>query len=210
MRKIETLTIVILIVIMMMSGCAVRLVSQYDADTEKAIVDTAKKTDLFYGKLLELPQDKRSYASLSDQYISIENDIRTLILRNEARNLNTESTMQSKILLNLWLQFKNDHMCRHDKSKMKNDSEREELNKACIKWKTEKACAGFIEECGKKKEICEKECRDAEIKKWSESEIHDKDIYKTAAARIDRLQMRNAFLYMLMGEKFKKDSDANK
>ncbi|MBA4417181.1 MAG: hypothetical protein C0392_04630 [Syntrophus sp. (in: bacteria)] len=210
MMKGKVLAILWLILMVMPSGCSVRLVSQYDADTEKAIVDTAKKTDLFYGKVLELPQDQRHYASLSDQYVSIETDIRSLVLRNEARRLNAESIEQSKILLNLWLGIKNDHRCRQDMAKLKDDNDRKELTAFCIKWQQDDNCTGFIDECYKTVDACREDCKNAVKLKWSKTEERLKDTYKTALARIDRAQLKNVFFYMLIGEKLKQDSAEKK
>jgi len=90
-------------------NCSVKLVANYDADTEKQIFDTAKLVDTFYGELLETKESERQYENFSNKYREIETEINMLIMRNEVRSLNEESTKISKNILTLWIKYKERH-----------------------------------------------------------------------------------------------------
>jgi hypothetical protein len=91
------------------SGCAVKYVADYDASVQEEIIQIAKKVDLFWGALLDLENSKRVYEKFKDQYNQIETDIRGLVMKNEVRALNKESTKQSNIALDLWIEDRNIH-----------------------------------------------------------------------------------------------------
>jgi hypothetical protein len=90
-------------------GCTVRYVAEYDASIKDEIVRIAKDVDLFYGRLLEAPSGERQYRKYKDDYLKIEADLRALELRNEIRTFNKESTKQTKIALDLWMEDKESH-----------------------------------------------------------------------------------------------------
>jgi len=90
-------------------GCTIKLVADYDAATFEEILKIGKKVDRFYGDLLEIPPNNRSYQKFAEKYVEIETDLRSLYTRNQARTLNQESTEISKIILNLWLKYKDAH-----------------------------------------------------------------------------------------------------
>lgn len=87
---------------LMMSGCTVKYVAEYDAEVKEDIIKVAKKVDLFWGNLLDVDVDKRQYENFKQSYNEIESDIRSLVLKNEIRPLNEASTEQAKIALKLW------------------------------------------------------------------------------------------------------------
>ena len=90
-------------------GCTVRYVAEYDASIKDEIVHIAKEVDLFYGRLLDTSPSERQYQKYKDDYLKIEADLRALELRNEIRTFNKESTKQTKIALDLWLEDKDSH-----------------------------------------------------------------------------------------------------
>lgn len=92
-----------------MTGCMVRLVGEYDDTTKEAILKTAKEVDLFYALLLETPENQRPYEQFSKQYLSLETEIRSLVLRNKVRSLNKESTRIAEDILALWIKYKELH-----------------------------------------------------------------------------------------------------
>jgi len=92
-----------------LTGCSIKLVTDYDSATFEETLRVGKKVDRFYGDLLETPADDRQYSKYSDKYVEIETDLRSLWTRNKARTLNQESTEISEIILNLWLKYKNAH-----------------------------------------------------------------------------------------------------
>ncbi len=91
------------------SGCTVKYVADYDASLKEEIVQVAKKVDLFWGELLDTAASERKYDKSKDRYNQIEADIRGLVMKNEIRVLNKESTKQANIALDLWIEDKNLH-----------------------------------------------------------------------------------------------------
>ncbi|TQV77241.1 hypothetical protein FLL45_04655 [Aliikangiella marina] len=103
------LTFVFLIALLLISGCTVKYVAEYDAEIKNEIIQVAKKVDLFWGDLLDTDVDKRQYDKFKTNYNEIESDIRSLVLKNEIRPLNEESTEQAKIALKLWTDDREKH-----------------------------------------------------------------------------------------------------
>ena len=103
-------SIVFLITVLLSAnGCAVRYVADYDASIKEEIVQVAKKVDLFFGTLLDTQTDDRKYDKFKGQYNQIETDIRGLVMKNEIRALNKESTKQANIVLELWIEDRSIH-----------------------------------------------------------------------------------------------------
>lgn len=93
----------------MLSGCTVKLVSEYDASIKDETLRIAKKVDLFWGNLLDTDMAERQYDSFKDQYNDIETDIRGLLMKSEIREQNEASTKQISNLLELWIEDKKIH-----------------------------------------------------------------------------------------------------
>ena len=87
----------------------VQLVADYDAASVEETIRVGKRVDLFYGKVVELDTAARTYATFADQYVDIEADIRSLVRRNTARPLNSESTQIAKTILGFWVQYHAKH-----------------------------------------------------------------------------------------------------
>jgi len=102
----------IIIVGLTFVGCSIKFVADYDATTFEEIIKIGKKVDRFYGDLLEAPANSRQYQKYSDEYVEIETDLRSLVIRNKARELNAESTEISEIILKLWMKYKANHAAR--------------------------------------------------------------------------------------------------
>jgi hypothetical protein len=96
-----------------LAACSIQLVADYDSTTYEEILRVGKKVDLFYGNLLEAPEKDRPYAKYSEKYVEIEADLRSLYMRNKSRPLNQESTEISRIILNLWVKYKQAHRDRN-------------------------------------------------------------------------------------------------
>jgi hypothetical protein len=95
-----------------LGGCAVKLVTDYDSVSFEEILKIGKKVDRFYGDLLETKPNERGYQRLSDRYVDLETEIRSLVTRNRARALNEESTQISEIMLKLWVKYKDNHKAK--------------------------------------------------------------------------------------------------
>jgi len=99
-----------LLVLLLLSGCPhLQLIAEYDAKNFEETIRVGKSVDVFYGRMLEMPDGQRPYAKFADQYVEIEADIRSLVRRNAARQLNDESTAISQTILRFWIQYRKKH-----------------------------------------------------------------------------------------------------
>jgi len=85
-----------------LTGCTVQLVADHDQQTEDEIIRLAREVDLFWGELLDTPEEERPYEAFRDDYNRLESDLRALVLQNEIRPLNAASTEQARTALELW------------------------------------------------------------------------------------------------------------
>ena len=90
-------------------NCSVKLVADYDATVAESIIVAAQKVDTFYGRLLETPIDDRMYGNFVDNYIVIEVELRSLVMRNKLRPLNDESIEIAETTLEKWSKYKQAH-----------------------------------------------------------------------------------------------------
>lgn len=98
-----------LLVLSLTSGCALQMVSSFDAQTEQQIMDVAKKVDRFYAQLSELAKEKRTFHFSQSVYLNIEVELSALLMRQKVRELNELTTKQVEITQALWLQDKKQH-----------------------------------------------------------------------------------------------------
>ncbi len=104
--------ILVILPLLIISGCGIRLIAAYDANTEEAIFKCAKFVDQFYGGLLEADEGKRQYAKFANEYVAIEAEINSLLLRNKVRSLNEDSVDIAEKILNLWKKYRGRHKNR--------------------------------------------------------------------------------------------------
>ncbi len=64
---------------------------------------------MFYGNLSELSESEREYRKFSKDYIDIESDIRSLVIRNKMRPLNEESIKISETILGEFMKYRKKH-----------------------------------------------------------------------------------------------------
>jgi hypothetical protein len=95
----------------LLAGC-VRLIAGFDEQTRNEILADARLVDRFYGELLETDEAKRPYVASAPRYVQVETELRALVLRNEARPLNQDSTDIARKILLLWQQTKDLHKRR--------------------------------------------------------------------------------------------------
>jgi len=107
--RIRSLYLFFIILVMVTSACTVKYVADYDASIMDEIIQISKKVDLFWGELLDTPEAERRYEKFRNKYTAIETDIRGLVMRNEIRPINKESTKQANIALDLWIQDRDEH-----------------------------------------------------------------------------------------------------
>jgi len=108
MKKAKLL--LILITIILISSCAVKLVSDYDQDTVNKVVEISKMINLFYMNITETDSLSRHYDKFTEDYKLIEAEIRVLILMNKIRPKNEDSIENSENLLTNWIEIKNEHI----------------------------------------------------------------------------------------------------
>jgi hypothetical protein len=99
----------LLLGLVIIQGCSYRLIAAYDEKTEEAIFASAKEVDQFYGRLLEAKEEERLYSKYSEEYVRIEAQLNSLVLRNKVRGLNDDSTDISERILRLWRRYKDKH-----------------------------------------------------------------------------------------------------
>jgi len=105
----KKLIAVYLFLLICFTGCTVHYIPDYNASLSNEIVDVAKHVDAFYAHLLDTPDSLRIYEKYSEAYTNIEVDLNSIIMRNQVRPLNKESTQIAKNSLNLWMKYKNEH-----------------------------------------------------------------------------------------------------
>jgi hypothetical protein len=98
----------VIAIVATLSGCAYKIVSDYEPNTFEEILTVSRKVDRFYGNLLETPEP-RPYEKYSQQYVDIEADLRSLWVRNQVRTLNHESSRISQITLDQWIAARQRH-----------------------------------------------------------------------------------------------------
>lgn len=106
---IKVMLILFMAAVLSTGACTVRYVADYDASIKDEIVEVAKSVDVFWGALLDTDASKREYDKFKVQYNQIETNIRGLVMKNEIRALNQESTKQANIALDLWIEDRKIH-----------------------------------------------------------------------------------------------------
>ena len=94
---------VLMLVLLLQSGCAqVKLVADYDKEVLADTFTLAKRVDLFWANYLEATGEARKYEANKDEMIGIEVEMNSLLLKNEARDENKQTTKQVKNVLSVW------------------------------------------------------------------------------------------------------------
>lgn len=114
-----------LLVAACLAGCSnLQLIASYDEKTYEETIRIGREVDLFYAKLVDVLPDKRRYAPYADRYAEIEADIRSLVRRNAARPLNSESSKINNQILKFWTQYRDKHREKDAYSDARFDRER--------------------------------------------------------------------------------------
>lgn len=94
---------VLMFVLLLLSGCAhVKLVADYDKEVLADTFALAKRVDLFWANYLEATDEGRKYVTVKDEMIGIEVEMNSLLLKNEARNKNRQTTAQVENMIDVW------------------------------------------------------------------------------------------------------------
>jgi len=100
---------ILVLIVYTISGCRVQYVADYDDNIRNDIISIAEEIDMFYTLLLETTEADRTYESFKEDYLDIEVSLRSLLMKNKIRPLNEESTRQTELALELWLEDKEAH-----------------------------------------------------------------------------------------------------
>ena len=92
----------LLVLASVLSGCAIKLVADYDEKTEQDVTALSAQVIGFYDQLLEKKSDERTYDAAAATYGDIETKMRVLLLRQQVRPLNQESEKQVGLMLEEW------------------------------------------------------------------------------------------------------------
>jgi hypothetical protein len=109
LKEISKFYFLPILIILFINGCTVQYVAEYDESIKNEIIRISGEIDKFYGTLLETKEAERTYENFKEEYLTIEVDLRMLLTRNKIRPLNEESTKQTEIALELWLDDKEQH-----------------------------------------------------------------------------------------------------
>lgn len=102
-----------------MIGCRVTLLPDFDEQIADHIEATAKQVDHFYLTMMETTSNKnkeRAYQNFTAGYVEIEVELNALLLKNQVRPLNENSTKISELALELWIKYKEEHKADNELS----------------------------------------------------------------------------------------------
>lgn len=93
-----------------LSSCvSVQLVPDYSEAIENQIIETQKQNERLYINLLELPESKRTYETVSEEYLEIESDINSILFQYQAQEKSEDFVKMTKQLKDNFLQYKKEH-----------------------------------------------------------------------------------------------------
>lgn len=105
---------------LLLNSCiSVKLASTYSDVIEKQIIEFQKQNEKLYLELLEEPEEKRTYTSVTKGYLEIESNINSILFQYQTRENNEEFIKMTKLLKDNFIQYKKEHK---DKKTL-NDSE---------------------------------------------------------------------------------------
>jgi len=102
----------LLIPVIFLAGCRASFVPAYDAALQTQIENAAKATDMMYLQLMSSPDSLKSFDHYLNEYLNIESDINSLLLKNEVRPKATDIVASIKILKDYFIKAKEDHAKR--------------------------------------------------------------------------------------------------
>lgn len=111
--KLKKLPILfIALVVLFSSSCRVQLLPDYSAELSKQVDNTAKMVDEFYISMREKSKvlaNQRAYNNYVDQYVEIEVELNSLLIKNRVRPLNQNTVRICEIALQLWNKYRDEH-----------------------------------------------------------------------------------------------------
>lgn len=90
------------VVLFLLVSCTIQLVPDFDEKIYDSAVAIGKQVDSFFIKVLDTKTDQRSYSQFADDFSSIEAEIGSLLLQQEARSKNEDMIEATKKTLKMW------------------------------------------------------------------------------------------------------------
>jgi hypothetical protein len=97
------------VIIILPMSCKIALIAPYDAGIKTQIIDAQKKIDYLYITLSETKESERTYQNFATAYIDVEVALTSILRQNQVKPLNEHATAVTKIALNFWKKYKNEH-----------------------------------------------------------------------------------------------------
>jgi len=98
--------------LLLLSGCAVQWVAEYDKASEERLIATYERVNRFYDQLADTAPAERAYDKFARAWTDIATDLRVLALRQKARPSNAESQQIIDRLVEHWEQTRASHKQR--------------------------------------------------------------------------------------------------
>jgi hypothetical protein len=96
-------------VALLLAGCAVSFVAEYDKATEDRLLGAYERISRFYDDLAEAMPAQRGHDKFTRQYADVATDLRVLLLRQRARAANSESEKIVTKILENWERTRERH-----------------------------------------------------------------------------------------------------
>jgi hypothetical protein len=107
--KTKILVFTLCVLISLSSCVSVKLVPDYSEAIESQIIETQKQNEKIYIELLEQSEDKRTYASVSKEYLEVESNINSILFQYQTREKKEDFVKMGKILKDNFMQYKKEH-----------------------------------------------------------------------------------------------------
>jgi membrane-bound lytic murein transglycosylase len=107
--KTKILVFITCLLISLSSCISVKLVPDYSEAIENQIIETQKQNEKLYLELLEQSEDKRTYTSVSKEYLEVESNINSILFQYQAREKKEDFIKMVKNLKDNFMQYKKEH-----------------------------------------------------------------------------------------------------
>jgi hypothetical protein len=107
--KTKILVFTTCLLISLSSCISVKLVPDYSEAIENQIIETQKQNEKLYIELLEMPEDKRTYFSISKEYLEVESNINSILFQYQTREKKDDFVKMGKNLKDNFMQYKKEH-----------------------------------------------------------------------------------------------------
>lgn len=102
----------LLVPLILLAGCRASYVPAYDAALQTQIENAAKSTDMLYLTMIASPDEVKNYDRYLSEYLNIEGEINSILLKNEVRPKSADIVASIKILKDYFMKAKEDHAKR--------------------------------------------------------------------------------------------------